>query len=194
MIRSKQEYLAYLEADRINLGCAKNIQNYLFHDIWRFQRVLRRLEYQKNCKRGRLAKLVELYLQFRWKQIGTQLGFSIAPNTFGPGLSIVHKGTIVVNQRARIGANCRVHVCVVVGAAHGRPEAPTLGNNIYLAPGAKLYGSIILADDIAVGANAAVGKSFEKPGITVGGVPAQQISEKGSSAAGWNPKNTYLGD
>lgn len=184
MIRSKQDYLAYLEADRINLKCGKDLPTYLFHDIWRFQRLLRRFEYQKNCKKGRLAKLVELYLQLRLKRLGTHLGFSIAPNTFGPGLTLVHRGTVVVNHQARIGANCRVHVDVVIGAARGEPGAPQIGDNVYLAPGAKLFGAITIADDIAVGANAAVGRSFEEPGITIGGVPAEKISNKGSSAAG----------
>ena len=193
VISSKEEYLAYLEADRINLGCAKNAANYLFHDIWRYQRLLRRLEYQKNCKKGRVAGVVELYLRLRFKHLGTRLGFSISPNTFGPGLALVHQGTVVVNHHARIGANCRVHIDVNIGASGGTSDAPQLGHNVYIAPGAKLFGGIYIADGVAIGANAVVNRSFDEPDITIGGVPAKKISDKGSADAGWQPKNTYLG-
>lgn len=192
MIRSKEDYRAYLEADRINLGCDQSWRTFVFHDIWRYQRLLRRLEYQLNCQRGALAKLVLFWLQLRFNHLGTRLGFSIAPNTCGPGLAIAHKGTIVINHQARIGANCRLHVCVNIGAARGEPGAPKLGHNVYIAPGAKLYGDIRIAEFVAVGANAAVGRSFEEPNITIGGVPAKKISENGSREAGWNPQNTYL--
>lgn len=52
-------------------------------------------------------------------------GFSIPVNSFGPGLSIAHGGTIVVNNTARIGKNCRIHEGVTIGATgkNGQAEA-----------------------------------------------------------------------
>ncbi len=193
MISSREDYLAYLEADRLNLGCTKVLKNYLFHDIWRYQRLLRRLEYQHNCKQGRVNKLLELWLRFRLRRLSRDIGVYIKPNNFGPGLAVVHEGTIRVHKDARIGANCRIHVDVNIGASGGSTDAPQLGHNIYIAPGVKIFGGIRLADGIAVGANAAVNRSFDEPNITIGGVPAKKISDKGSRAAGWQPKNTYLG-
>ncbi len=193
MISSREDYLAYLEADRLNLGCSKTVKNYLFHDIWRYQRLLRRLEYQKNCRRSRLDSVLELWFRFRLSRLSRDIGVYIKPNNFGPGLAVVHEGTIRVHKNARIGANCRIHVDVNIGASGGTDDAPRLGDNVYIAPGAKIFGGIRLADGIAVGANAAVNRSFDEPNITVGGVPAKKISDKGSRAAGWQPKNTYLG-
>lgn len=110
-----------------------------------------------------------------------RLGFTIPCNVCGPGLSIAHIGTIVLNESVRIGKNCRIHVCVNIGAAAGRPdESPIIGDNVYIGPGAKLYGAIQIASDIAIGANAVVNKSFITPGISIAGVPARPISEKGS--------------
>ena len=194
MIRSRHEYLAYLEADRLSLACKKSVANYTFHDRWRFQRCMRRLEYQQNCKKGRLAKLVEVLLTLRFRQISTTLGFSIAPNTFGPGLAIMHRGTIVVNSHARIGANCRILEGVNIGATGGSNASPQIGNNVFIASGAKLFGDIRIADGVSIGANAVVVKSFDEPNITVGGVPAKKISENGAANAGWAPRNTYLGE
>jgi serine O-acetyltransferase len=57
---------------------------------------------------------------------------------------------------------------------------------VYIAPGAKIYGAIEIADNIAIGANAVVNKSFLEPNITIAGVPARKISDKGSTEAGWD--------
>lgn len=194
MIRSRSDYHAYLEADRLNLGCERTWKHLLLHDIWRYQRLLRRLEYQLNCGRGRLNRLAVLWLRFRLARLSKEIGVYIKPNTFGPGLAIAHEGTIRVHKDARIGANCRIHVGVNIGASGGNPEAPHLGHNVYLAPGAKLFGNIRLADGVAVGANAVVNRSFDEPNITIGGIPARKISSKGSGAVGWRPKNTFLGE
>lgn len=97
------------------------------------------------------------------------------------GLSIARVGPIVVSPYARIGRNCRIHVGVNIGTRAGVPDgAPTIGDDVYIGPGAKLFGRIEVADRIAVGANAVVNKSFGEPGISIGGVPAKKISDKGN--------------
>ena len=58
--------------------------------------------------------------------------------------------------------------------------APQIGNNVYIGPGAKLYGAITVANDIAVGANAVVNHSFTDPGVSIGGIPAKVISNTGT--------------
>lgn len=108
-------------------------------------------------------------------------GFSIPINTFGKGLSIAHRGTIVVNGAARIGENCRIHVGVNIGTVPGCGRvAPQIGNNVYLAPGVKIYGKVTIADGIIVGANSVVTKSFEEKNICIAGVPACKISDMGT--------------
>jgi serine O-acetyltransferase len=178
MIKSYQDYLTYLEADRRALKRDKTLKSLLFDDIWKFQRLLRKLEYQINCQpRNPLRFLTS----FRYKRLGRQLGFSIPIDVFGPGLSIAHSGTIVVHHDAKIGANCRLHVCVNIGAQAGKPnEVPQIGDNCYIGPGAKIFGAVILGDNMAIGANAVVNKSFPEGNCTIGGVPAKKISDKTS--------------
>ena len=108
-------------------------------------------------------------------KISLKLGFSIPINVFGPGLAIVHYGTIVINANAKVGANCRIHPSTCIGASGGSSKAPQIGDNVYIAPGVKIYGDITLANNIATAANAAVGKSFEEENILIGGVPAVKI-------------------
>ena len=110
-----------------------------------------------------------------------RLGFSIPLNVFGSGLIIAHVGPIVVSPYARIGRTCRIHVGVNIGTRAGVPnKAPTIGDDVYIGPGAKLFGRIEVADRIAVGANAVVNKSFGELGISIGGVPVKKINDKGN--------------
>lgn len=107
-----------------------------------------------------------------------KLGFSISPNVFGPGLSIAHAGTIIINGGAKIGENCRLHACVNIGTAAGHSDkAPIIGNNCYIRSGVKMYGNIVLGDGIAIGANAVVNKSFNENNIAIAGVPAIKIAD-----------------
>ena len=175
LIQSYADYQMYLEADRIALGV--NSRWALWHDeIFRFQRQLRKVEFLTNCRKSSLRRRIAVY---RFRRLSIKLGFSIPINVFGPGLAILHYGTIVVNSGARIGSNCRIHTGVNIGAQLGSGGAvPRIGNNFYIAPGAKLFGAIEIGDNTAIGANAVVNKSFPGGHVTLGGIPAKIISEK----------------
>jgi len=178
MIESYNDYLVYLESDRVSLGRTKALRTLIFDDVWKFQRLLRKYEFLNNCKKNPVLKFIT---SIRLRKLESKLGFSIPPNVFGPGLAIAHAGTIVVNPNTSVGANCRIHVCVNIGTQAGKgDEAPTIGDNCYIGPGAKLFGAIKLGDNIAIGANAVVNKSFTKGNITIGGIPAKEISQKSS--------------
>lgn len=173
---------AYLEADRVALGHPPTrLWRVLTGPdvVWRFQVLLRLCEAHYRIERPSPATRLKRRLLYDWLQrVKLQCGFSIPMHVFGPGLSIAHYGTIVVSHLARIGANCRLNADVNIGALD--QAAPRLGDDIYLGPGAKLFGAIELADGIAVGANAVVNRSFLEPGITIGGIPARKLSERGS--------------
>ncbi|WP_346355423.1 hypothetical protein [Azotosporobacter soli] len=181
MIMTKQDYLLYLTADRIALGETRISPRWFGDEIWKFQRLLRKAEYLKNCKSGLFWQLYYQYVQFKRHYLGIFLGLSIPLNVFGPGLSIVHYGTVIVNSGAVVGANCRIHGCVNIGSQAGNvTQAPVIGDNVYIGPGAKLFGTIKIADGIAIGANAVVNKSFFERNITIAGMPARKISERGA--------------
>jgi serine O-acetyltransferase len=188
MIKNFQDYLRYLDADKRALHKRGSLKELLFDDVWAFQRRLRKAEYLNNCSKNPVRRLIALY---RLRSLGTRLGFSIPINVFGPGLAIAHTGTIVVNKGAKIGANCRIHVCVNIGTAAGKSfDAPTIGDNVYIGPGAKLFGLINIGDRTVIGANAVVNKSFQG-GFTIGGIPARVISSKDST--GLLPQDTPVG-
>ncbi|MFC0605712.1 serine O-acetyltransferase [Winogradskyella pulchriflava] len=181
MISSKADYIDHINQDKKALGIKSNgiggkIMDYLSPNyIWKFQKTMRKLEYYSNCKNKGVTKLYVAYLKYKFKKISVKLGFSIPINVFGPGLSIVHYGTIVINRNTKIGRNCRMHACVNIGASGGEKGAPQIGDNVYIAPGAKIYGDIKIASNIAIGANAVVNKSCEQENVALAGVPAKPI-------------------
>jgi serine O-acetyltransferase len=184
MIDSYQKYKYFLECDRVALRIIQpktfsdKVKKIIFpNQIYYFQRLLRKMEYYHNCKPGGITgKLYKVFLTRRFNRCSIRLGFSIPVNTFGPGLSIAHYGTIVVNSGARVGANCRIHVGVNIGTEAGEAaSAPELGNNIYIGPGAKLFGSIKIADGCVIGANTVVNKSVNEKNSVLVGMPARVI-------------------
>lgn len=183
MIKSKADFYNYLDLDKKALCIKSNslgerIKQYLSPDpIYTFQKRMRKLEYYFNCKNKGIYKPYILYLRYKFKKISIRLGFTIPINVFGPGLSIVHYGTIIINNAVKVGSNCRIHACVNIGASGGEKHAPQIGDNVYIAPGAKIYGNIKIANNTAIGANALVNKSFAKENTIIAGIPAKAIGE-----------------
>ena len=179
MIRNKKDLYEYLEADKIALrrsGKRPKITDY----IWKYEILLRKCEYYQNTNTNKLNPFF-LLARYRKAKLGATLGFSIPTNVVDKGLALVHIGPIVVSNYAKIGQNCRIHVGVNIGAdARVADAAPTIGNCVYIGPGAKLFGKITIADNIAIGANAVVNKSFEESNISIAGVPAKKISDLGT--------------
>lgn len=180
MIKSKADYYYYLECDRIALR-EKRKRPGLFRSctVWKYQRLLRKVEYYTNCKRK--TPLLRIY-RHQLERMGDLYGMHIPVNAAGPGLSIAHPGLIIVNRNSKIGENCRIQTGVTLGATNGTADAPQLGNNVFLGDGCKIIGGVTIADDVAIGANAVVVKSILEPGTTWGGVPARKISDNSSAS------------
>ena len=182
MIASKYDYKYYLEADKIALKINRKRPRFIVDRTWSYTRTLRKVEYLLNCpKKNPVYKIRYKYYRTKLELLILLTKIRIRPNTCGPGISIAHDGTIEVHGNARLGKNCRIHLSINIGAEGGGTEAPQIGDGVYIGPGAVLFGTIEIADHIAIGANAVVNKSFTEPGITIGGVPAKKISDKGSA-------------
>ena len=185
MINSKESYRFYLNEDKKALGIKKTPLLLFFNpydidlEIWAFQKALRRCEYLYNLDNKTFYWKIRKFLAARkFKKLSCKLGFTINPNCFGPGLRIAHRGTIVVNGQSRIGANCTINACVNIGAKFGfDKEVPKIGHNVYIGPGAKIYGDITIADGCAIGANSVVNKTCVNPNTILIGVPAIERGE-----------------
>ena len=190
MIKNKQDLIDYLEADRLALG-RKQGKPKSTDLIWKYEILLRKCEYWHNCHLNLFGAAPRRWYLKRLFNLGVRCGFSIPLNACGKGLSLAHVGPVVINGGARIGEYCRIHICVNIGTEAGKSAvAPIIGNRVYIAPGSKLFGNIYIADDIAIGANSVVNRSFEDAGIGIAGVPAKKINDKGSKGLLYIPNKT----
>ena len=185
MIKSKNDYKEYLYRDKLALGIKRSRPKIFGDEIWKFQRLLRKLEYVNNCiPYGILNRIILLLIRYKFHKKSLNLGFSIPINVFGPGLAIVHYGTIVVAAGAQIGKNCRIHEGVTIGATNGSTTAAIIGDNVFIGSGAKIIGEVKIPNNVAIAANSVVIKDVvcEPCGCTIGGVPSKKISENNSSS------------
>ena len=118
-----------------------------------------------------------MFWQFLHYHYGVRLGYEIPINVFDYGLRINHRGTLIVNSKARIGKWCDVHACVNIGEGLDQ-KAPRIGDNCWIGPGAKLFGGITIGNGVMIGAGAVVDRSFGDQ-LRIAGVPAKVIKQEG---------------
>lgn len=107
--------------------------------------------------------ILDFFIQVLW-------GIDIPRNaTVGPGLYIGHYGGITVSSLAIIGRNCNLsqNITIGVSGAGSKRGAPSLGDNVYVAPGARLVGRIAIGDNVKIGANAVIHKDLPDNAIAV---------------------------
>jgi len=178
MIRTKKDYDYFLSQDAKYMGIDNKsfkslVKAHFTNPRWRFLKKLRRTEYYDSQKSFFIYKFLYYLSFYNYKQYGLKLGFSIPLHVVGPGLSLPHYGTLVISKLAVIGKNARIHICVNIGESNG--AAPIIGDNVYIGPGAKIFGTIKLGNNVQIGANAVVNKSFDEDNIVLAGVPARIV-------------------
>jgi serine O-acetyltransferase len=147
MISSKSDYTFYLEKDKEALEITRKFPLPFRDEVWKFERLMRKIEYYQNCK-SKIFKVYLLLLKFKYRKLSIKLGFTIPINIFDYGLSIAHYGTIIINPEVKIGNNCRIHCCVNIGGT-GK-LVPSIGDNCYIGPGAKIFGDIKIGDNVKI--------------------------------------------
>ena len=90
---------------------------------------------------------------------------------------------MVINSNVRFGSNARVHAGVNIGAfgkidEEQRAKTPCFGDNVYVGPGAKVFGPICIGDNVAIGAGAVVYRSVPS-NCTVVGTSMRVMEGKG---------------
>ena len=180
MIKDKKDLFSYLEADRLSLG-RKQKKPKSNDYIWKYEILLRKCEYYQNTQHSIIGSFIYAFLRLKRSRLGVLCGFDIPVNVVDKGLCIAHPGSVIISEYAKIGRNCKIHAGVNIGAdARKHDAAPNIGDEVYIGPGAKLFGDITIADRIAIGANAVVNKSFLSSNVSIGGVPAKVISNTGT--------------
>jgi serine O-acetyltransferase len=131
--------------------------------IYRFGKWLRK----KNIFLRIVLEPVYLILFHR---IRSKWGIAIPRSAdIGAGFYIGHYGGITISGYARIGKNVNISQLVTIGVS-GRGEkrgVPIIGDDVYIAPGAKIFGKIRVGNNVKIGANAVVHKDIPDNAIVV---------------------------
>lgn len=133
-------------------------------------------------KRSILGMTVGVGARFMLRHLMHKYGIYLPRGTkVGPGFYIGHYGQIVIHEATVMGRNCNVSQGVTIGQTNrgDRRGVPTLGDNIFVAPGAKVIGGIRIGNNVAIGANAVVTTDIPDNAVVVG-IPGRVVSSRGS--------------
>ncbi len=99
----------------------------------------------------------------------------------GPGLYVGHFGGITISPDAVIGSNCNLSQNTTIGLSGGAGSAgvPVIGNDVYIAMGARLFGRIRVGNNVKIGANAVIYRDILDNAVVVTG-DFKVISLKGN--------------
>jgi len=113
----------------------------------------------------------------------------------GEGFELGYGGLgTVIHPQTKIGRNVFVAQNVTIGGRGEGRGIPEIGNNVFIAAGAKVLGDVFIGDGAVIGANAVVIHSVP-PRCSVGGVPARILKQDVDiyKSTGW-PKHYERAD
>jgi serine O-acetyltransferase len=125
-----------------------------------------------------LYLLANLYVKVFW-------GMELSRHTrIGPGLYIGHFGGITVSPLAVIGRDCTISQSTTIGVAGqgARAGAPTIGDDVYIAPGARVFGKIRVGNNVKIGANAVVYRDVPENAVVVADAGFRILNFRGNRA------------
>ena len=139
-------------------------------EVMLYLKSLRYCQYYADCERNplHLYPLI-LFHKLRLRKLGVKLGFSIGCQTLGYGVTIPHYGTIVIGESNRIGNYAVLHTSTCITG-----NSKQIGDALYLSTGVKITSRITIGDNVSIGANSVVNKSFDS-NMMIAGAPAKQI-------------------
>lgn len=98
-----------------------------------------------------------------------------AETSIGSGTQFGYGGIgVVIHKRAVIGQNCMIGSNVTIGGRSQSQGVPVIGDDVYIATGAKVLGDITIGDNCVIGANAVVINDVPSHSVVVG-IPAKVI-------------------
>lgn len=144
------------------------------HPDYIIYKVIKNSRKYKICKEKN-NKLGILFYGIKTNRLASKYNLELY-GKFGNVLKIWHKN-VIINNDAVIGSNVQFYGNNCVGKK-GDGKAPIIGNNVDIGYGTTIMGNIKIANNIVIGANSLVNKSFLEEGVVIAGCPAKVIRKK----------------
>lgn len=164
-----------------NIRFSRFLYHYIYEPGFRVTTQFRLCRYLKLRKKSVLLPAYLLILML-YKRNCVRYGIDLKYLTdIGKGFYIGHFGNIIVSEKAVIGDNVNISHGVTIGRANrGKNKGfPTIGNRVYIGPGAKVIGKVAVGNNVTIGANCVVTRDVPDNAVVVG-IPSRIISQKGS--------------
>ena len=160
------------ENNRLISAMSNLVQHYNHDKYWKMRNYV--------VREGGIS-LLKLFYLFRIKSmdafngasLGTHFGFGAIFKS-QPQLPHGIRG-IYVSHNAIIGKNARIYHQVTI--CEGNGGAPIIGDNVFIAAGAKVIGNIKIGDNVRIGANCCV--YFDVPDNCTVVLPKPRVINKG---------------
>ncbi len=152
------------------------------NNSYKYTFLMRLCTYLSQNRNNILKKIAFRFFYEIFREYAFESGIEIEYTTqIGSGLYIPHMIGIVVHMEAVIGKNCHISQNVTIGQLNrgDRKGSPTIGDNVYIAPGAVIIGKIQIGNNVVIGANSVVNHDLPDNAVAAG-MPAKIISMKGS--------------
>lgn len=186
-MKTFEEYADFLKCDLYRYGEGIGFKSFL--KVLFRKPGFRMTYYMRTCdfikeKRKRLILLFPFfminYLLFKHIQVKYGFFFSLGSH-ISKGFYINHYNMIGIHKDAVVGRNFTMFFgCILAYQGRGkRKGVPTVGDNVFLAAGAKVFGNVNVGSNVLVGPNTVV--NFDVPdNAVVMGNPGKIISYKGT--------------
>lgn len=114
-----------------------------------------------NKKKGFFYRVLYRVFNDRYNKVCGYLNLSLSPITsIGSGVVFPHGFPLVINSATKIGKNCIIHPCVLIGRDRGKDGAPVIGNNVFVGNGAKIIGNPCIGDWCFISPGAVITKNI----------------------------------
>lgn len=141
-----------------------HIQHYDSNKYWKMREYIQNRQESGKHKYYTLGGIKELICIFRCKRMDAFAGASTGLR-FGSGSAHFDSKPrlphnlygIIIAPYVKIGKNCRICQQVTIGNDYKDiHNAPIIGDNVEIYPGAKIVGKITIGNNVKIGANAVV--------------------------------------
>ncbi|MBT2603722.1 serine acetyltransferase [Bacillus sp. ISL-53] len=161
----------------------------------RFTKLIWKLKYLCNKLNNPFIKklLIQIY-NFLLDSKGSYIGH----NSVFKGLPIFPHGinSVFISGGSAFGENCVIFQQVTIGSntlPGSNIGSPTIGDNCYIAAGAKIVGNITIGNNVRIGANCVVFKDVPDNAVVVLNSPRIIVKEKSNNNRFYQMKGGKLG-